>query len=228
MQRAAQGGCGGAIIIKVRQRAVLRLKRRAMEPATPTIAPPTIALFARYPRGGEAKTRMIPALGPDGAAALHRRLVERTLAEVRRSGLPFAVWTTGGSAPEWAAWLGAGTPTAAQGEGDLGARLARVPAPAILLGADIPDLGAAHLAAAAAMLEEVPVVIGPAGDGGYYLIGLRAPAPFLFADMPWGTPAVLGETRARLRAAGMAWRELALLHDCDRPQDLGRWPELAG
>lgn len=188
--------------------------------------PPTVALFARYPRAGEAKTRLIPALGAEGAARLHRRLVERTIATVRASGLDFALWTTGGTPAEFAAWLGEDVVLADQGDGDLGARLARVAAPAILLGADIPDLAAHHLAAAAQDLEQVPVVVGPAGDGGYYLLGYREPVPFLFSGMEWGTASVLVETRARLDARGLACRILQTLHDCDRPEDLARWPDL--
>ncbi|VVS99204.1 TIGR04282 family arsenosugar biosynthesis glycosyltransferase [Erythrobacter sp. EC-HK427] len=187
---------------------------------------PTIALFARYPVAGKAKTRLIPALGAEGAAELHRLLVERTLSTMRASGLPFAVWTTGEEHAAFAQWPGEDVPMIAQGEGDLGARLARVPAPAILLGADIPDVTAEHLLAAAKALEEVPVVIGPASDGGYYLLGFRDPVPFLFDDMPWGTEQVRALTEARLEARGISYRLLQTLDDCDRPEDLAKWPEL--
>lgn len=199
-----------------------------MASPSPCAGSPTVALFARYPRAGEAKTRLIPALGVDGAAALHRRLVERTLGVIRASGLPFAVWTTGADEGEFRDWLGDAMALTAQGEGDLGARLAQVPAPAILLGADVPDLSPAHLRDAAGALQEVPVVIGPAQDGGYYLLGFTQPVPFLWPDMAWGTDRVLRETEARLRRAGVAYRLLEPLSDCDRPEDLARWPELLG
>ena len=189
---------------------------------------PTVALFAKYPRPGAVKTRLIPALGEEGAARLHRLLVERTLATIRASGLPCVLYTSGAPLARFAAWLGDAVPLAEQGEGDLGARLARVPAPAILLGADIPDLAPEHLLAAAAALAEAPVAIGPAEDGGYYLMALREPLPFLFTGMDWGTASVRAETLRRLAARGMAWRELAMLADCDRPEDLALWPELAG
>lgn len=188
---------------------------------------PTIALFTRYPQAGSAKTRLIPALGETGAADLHRCLVERTLGAVRASGLPFEVWTTGGSAAQFADWLGDDVTLIEQGEGDLGARLAQVAAPAILLGADIPDISPAHLCSAAQALASADAVIGPAADGGYYLLALRAPAPFLFVDMEWGSDRVLAETQRRLVAAGMTCHHLETLHDCDRPEDLARWPELA-
>lgn len=188
--------------------------------------PPAIALFAKYPVPGLAKTRLIPALGKDGAAALHRRLVERTLGVIRDSGLPFAVWTTGASHADFAAWLGEDVTLVEQGEGDLGARLARVAAPTILLGADVPGLTAQHLLDAAGALREVPAVIGPAEDGGYYLLGIWREMPFLFADMAWGTETVLSDTKRHLERHNVPYRELGLLDDCDRPEDLAKWPEL--
>ncbi len=187
---------------------------------------PTIALFARFPTPGEAKTRLVPALGAAGAARFHRLLVERTLATVRESGLPFAVYCTGAPLAQFAAWLGDDVPLVEQGEGDLGARLARVEAPVILLGADVPGLTSMHLTAAAEALARGQVVIGPALDGGYYLLGYNRPVPFLFSQMAWGTDAVLAETLARLAAHGIAPHLLEPLADCDRPEDLARWPDL--
>lgn len=187
---------------------------------------PTIALFAKFPRAGEVNTRLIPALGAEGAAALHRKLVERTLATARASGLPVSVWYSGAGRDAFADWLG-DVELVPQGDGGLGERLARVPAPCILLGADVPDLAPRHLIAAANALAEVPVAIGPAEDGGYYALALREPMPFLFADMDWGGPGVLEETRRRLELRGNVCRMLDPLADCDRPDDLARWPELA-
>lgn len=189
-------------------------------------AQPTIALFAKFPVAGSAKTRLIPALGPQGAAEVHRQLVERTIATIRRSGLPFAVWFTGAERPDFADWLGDNVELVEQGEGDLGARLTRVPAPAILLGADIPGLSAAHLLQAAEALERKDAVIGPAQDGGYYLLGFNRRLPFLYTDMPWGTHDVLEETLSRLSHAEVDVALLDVLEDCDRPADLARFPEL--
>lgn len=190
------------------------------------IAAPTIALFARYPVAGKAKTRLAPLLGKQGAADLHRLLVERTLATVRQTGLPFAVHFTGASAHQFAAWLGEDVPLVDQGKGDLGARLARVAAPGVVLGADIPGLTARHLLDAVQAMRDVPVVIGPACDGGYYLLGFASPVPQLWHDMPWGTERVLAETQARLRSSRLPYRLLEQLDDCDRPDDLAKWPEL--
>lgn len=187
-----------------------------------------LVLFTRFPAPGRAKTRLIPALGADGAAALHRRLTERSLAAMRASRLPFELRITGGEASAFHAWLGADVACVEQGEGDLGARLTRASAetPVILLGADTPDLSAAHLVAAADALARTDAVIGPAEDGGYWLLGLARPMPFLFTDMAWSTDTVCSTTLARLAAVGIAPAILETLSDCDRPEDLARWPDL--
>ena len=189
---------------------------------------PRVVLFTRWPEPGRAKTRLIPALGPDGAAALHRRLTGRALAAMRASGLPMEVRTTGAPLPAFRAWLGDGPALVDQGGGDLGARLLRAAdPPVILIGADIPDLSADVLQAAAAALQDAPAVIGPAEDGGYYLLGLRSPMPFLFDAMPWGTDQVFALTMARLAARGVVPAVLPVLADLDRPEDLPRWPGLS-
>jgi uncharacterized protein len=187
---------------------------------------PTVALIARYPTPGAAKTRLIPMLGAEGAARLHARLVERTLATIRASGLPFEVHTTGAPVADFAAWLGAGVNYVEQGEGDLGARLARVAAPTILLGADVPGLTAHHLVSAAQALTSHAAVIGPATDGGYYLLGYTRPLPFVFNAMPWGTSSMLELTMMRLAEHDITPKVLDPLADCDRPEDLAPWPEL--
>lgn len=184
-----------------------------------------VVLFTRWPAPGHAKTRLIPALGADGAAALHRRLTERAVAACRASGLAVEVRTTGAPVAAFAAWLGADLRIIDQGEGDLGERLARAAAaaPMLLVGADIPDLTAGHLRHAAATLAEAPVSIGPAEDGGYWLLGLAAPMPALFADIAWGTATVFADTVAKLAAPPVVLDTLA---DLDRPEDLARWPDL--
>lgn len=185
-----------------------------------------VALFAKYPTPGQAKTRLIPALGAEGAAQLHRQLVERTIATIRQSGLKFALHITGAPKSAFAEWLGDDIALVDQGGGDLGARLARVAAPAILLGADVPGLTARHLQQAAQALESHDAVLGPAEDGGYYLLGFNAPMAFLFTDMAWGTDTVLDETMARLNSHDVPVALLDTLDDCDRPEDLARFPEL--
>jgi len=189
---------------------------------------PRVVLFTRYPTPGDAKTRLIGALGVEGAAALHRRLTERTLAAVRASGLPFEIRSTGAPPDAFTKWLG-DVPVVDQGTGDLGARLmaAGPPYPTLFIGADAPDLTPAHLLDAAAAMIGAQAVIGPAEDGGYWLLGLARAADPLFEAMPWGTDRVFAQTMARMDLLGIAPTLLPMLADLDRPQDLARWPHLA-
>jgi hypothetical protein len=186
-----------------------------------------VVAFARFPTPGKAKTRLIPALGPEGAAAMHRYLVERTIEAVRASGLPFELRVTGALPGDFRDWLG---PVAAvdQGEGGLGERLERAgpPYPTIFIGADAPDLRPEHLRAAADALAHTSAAIGPAEDGGYWLFGLARDVSGVFDGVDWGTDAVFAQTLARLRATGVEPAILPTLADLDRPEDLARWPEL--
>ncbi|MDA9918600.1 TIGR04282 family arsenosugar biosynthesis glycosyltransferase [Erythrobacter sp.] len=190
---------------------------------------PQLILFARYPSPGECKTRLIPALGAEGAASLHRHLAERTLDVLIKSGASVTVAFTGASESAFTDWLGEAPKYKQQAEGGLSARLlpfARS-APVIFFGSDTPDISVAHVAAAIDALETHEVVIGPALDGGYYLIGMRTPLPQLVTDMPWSTDEVLPETLRRLDAMAIEPQLLEPLSDCDRPEDLDRWPHLA-
>jgi uncharacterized protein len=191
---------------------------------------PRLVLFARYPTPGAAKTRLIPALGAEGASAIHRRLTERTLSVLQQSGLPVELHFTGAEDSEFRDWLGKGFALVKQAEGDLTNRLmaALLPAPVIFFGADTPDLSAEHIAKAVAALESRSVVVGPAGDGGYYLIGMKQPIPELLTDIPWSTAQVMPETLRRLAKMNIEPVLLDTLHDCDRPEDLARWPWLTG
>ena len=188
---------------------------------------PRVVLFTRYPVPGQAKTRLIPALGAVGAAALHRTLTERTVAVVRDSGLSLEIRSTGANVEMFSDWLGVGG-VVDQGEGDLGTRLARAapPYPVIFIGADAPDLTPALLRNAADALRDASAVIGPAEDGGYWLLGLAGEVPGVFADIAWSTDAVFAQTLTRLATAGIAPVPLPELADCDRPEDLARWPGL--
>ncbi len=185
-------------------------------------------LFTRFPTPGAAKTRLIPAIGAAGAARVHRQLTERTVTRLRGAAAATEIHFTGADEPAFAAWLGQDLTFVAQPEGDLTARLlaALDPAPVIFFGADTPDLGVHHIEAAIAALQSSEVVIGPAEDGGYYLIGVAKPHAFLFTDMPWSSDAVFPETCARLAARGIMPIILETLADCDRPEDLSRWPWL--
>lgn len=187
-----------------------------------------LVIFTRYPEAGRAKTRMIPALGEQGAADLHRRLTEHTLAAARASELPIEVRTTGAPAAAFAEWLGDDIRFVDQGSGDLGQRLreAATPTPVLFIGSDLPDLTAGHLRDAAGLLRTHDVVLGPAEDGGYWALGFRVPSDFLLTDMPWSTDQLLRTTLDRLREKDIAPALLPTLADCDRPEDLERWPGL--
>ena len=122
----------------------------------------------------------------------------------------------------------------AQQGGDLGARMYAALSnalqrhrSAVLIGSDCPEFDPGYLEAAFAALEQQDAVLGPAVDGGYLLIGLRAAPALLFEDIAWGTPQVLQITRDRLRQLGWRWAELPPRHDIDEPGDLQRFPRLA-
>lgn len=189
-------------------------------------------MFAKAPIEGFAKTRLIPRLGARGAADLQRRLTERTVEIALASAVgPVSVWCAPDRAHPLFADLAARRPVDLfdQRGPDLGARMldafARLTpkSPLILIGTDCPVLDVSHLIAGAALLGAGnDIVLLPAEDGGYALIGLRRPVPELFNDMPWGTAAVMGETRARAARLGLTVSEPALVWDIDRPEDYER------
>jgi rSAM/selenodomain-associated transferase 1 len=189
--------------------------------------PPSIVIFARWPQAGMVKTRLAGALGDEGAARVYRRLLGHTIAMARASGLPTELRVTGAPCEKFAQKFGPGLNVRDQGQGDLGARLTRVAVPALVIGSDLPALSPELLREAARALETHEVVIGPARDGGYWLIGLKQPCPWLFAGMAWSTPQVLPETLARLEARGIVPAILSELADIDEPEDLALWPEFA-
>lgn len=189
------------------------------------VQPPLLSIFCRWPAPGEAKTRLIPRFGAVGAAAVYAALLAHTIAVARGSGLPFALRVTGADEAAFHARFGADLMVVPQGAGDLSDRLLRVPPPALVIGSDCPGLTAAILHEAAAALERRDAVIGPARDGGYYLIGYRSDARFALVDMPWSTPAVLAETQRRFADRGIVPQLLPELADIDEPADLADWPE---
>ncbi|MGZ8284393.1 MAG: TIGR04282 family arsenosugar biosynthesis glycosyltransferase [Allosphingosinicella sp.] len=184
-----------------------------------------IVIFAKAPVPGRVKTRLIPALGAEGAAALAREMLERTIGEALATGL--AVDLRGD--PDPARWheARAGLVLTAQGEGDLGERLARAVRRTLgegenilLIGADCPELDRHRLVAAAEALANHDAVIHPARDGGYALLGLKRFDPSLFEEIPWSTAAVAGETIARIEALGWSLHAGDTLRDVDEPDDL--------
>lgn len=195
--------------------------------------PVEIAIFAKAPAPGLAKTRLIPELGAHGAAFLCERMIEHAVAIACEARLgPVILWAT---SPAHAVFdeIARSFPVRLrrQPEGDLGARMlaafTAAKAPALLIGSDCPALTAEHLREAAAALGEGnDAVFIPVEDGGYVLVGLRKPAASLFAGMSWGVSTVMAETRRRLAQAGLTWRELEPLWDVDTPVDLARLSQL--
>jgi rSAM/selenodomain-associated transferase 2/rSAM/selenodomain-associated transferase 1 len=196
-----------------------------------------LILFTRYPVPGKAKTRLIPALGDVGAAALQRRLVLRTLRTAhkacRATSADLEVRFDGGTAQTMSHWLGDSARFLPQGAGDLGERMARAfeessRSPAtVIIGSDCPGLTPEVITAAFAHLTETPVVLGPAQDGGYYLVGLSRPMPELFRGIPWGTDRVLADSLAVLQHRGCKPALLDPLEDIDRPEDLPAWHRIS-
>lgn len=187
------------------------------------MADPLLSIFARWPRPGEVKTRLIPQFGAEGAARVYTRLLAHTLAVARESGVPFELRVTGGDPELFRAAFGNDLDVVEQGDGDLTARLSAVPPPAMVIGSDCPGLTPAILRAAADTLRTDPMVIGPASDGGYYLLGYNEDAAFAFVDMPWSTDAVFGETVRRFALRGIRPAVLPELADVDTPEDLEQW-----
>jgi rSAM/selenodomain-associated transferase 1 len=198
--------------------------------AAETAAPIAIAVLAKAPIAGFAKTRLIPVLGPDGAARLQERLIARAVTTACAAGIgPVTLWVTPDETHAFFQTIRArsGVTLARQGEGGLGARMlaaiAAVNGPVLAIGTDCPALTAAHLQTAAAVLHAGnDVVVFPAADGGYVLIGMHQPSPALFAEMPWSTASVMGETRRRLKCLGLTWQEPVTLWDVDVAADLAR------
>ncbi len=200
------------------------------------IAAPEIAILAKAPLPGLAKTRLIPLLGAAGAARLQARLTERTVQTALSAGLgPVTLWCAPdcSDAAFTALATRLGIALRPQLGADLGERMATAVAahaprgPVLVIGTDCPALTPAHLQEAAAVLADgMDVALIPAEDGGYVLIGLATTQAALFAGVPWGTDQVLAETRARLWADRLRWFEGPLLWDIDRPEDVARLAEL--
>ena len=195
---------------------------------------PQIAVFARYPVVGEVKTRLVPSLPAGFAAVLHLAMVmdtaESALAAQALDSWPVALYWTDPEGRGAKVDLPDHVIVRQQRTGDLGARLAAAfsellshPADrAVVVGSDCPDLGPDTIQAALAALDGHDLVIGPARDGGYYLIGLRSPAPALFEGISWGTDRVLTQTLERAARLGLTIHLLEVLEDVDTPDDLVR------
>jgi rSAM/selenodomain-associated transferase 1 len=212
-------------------RTIERIEVTAMTPGATSRA--LIQVFAKAPVPGEVKTRLIPVLGADGATELYCRLARHTLATAALARVgPTEVWTT---APGESAFIQTckrvlGVNVHLQPDADLGARMAAAAAAGLqragsvlIVGTDCPAMTFDDLQRARdALADGYDAVLGPAEDGGYWLVGLSRVDARLFEGIAWSTPTVLDATRDRLRALGWHWRELATRWDVDRPEDLTR------
>lgn len=203
---------------------------------SPTVVSVRIAILAKAPLAGFAKTRLIPALGAQGAARLQRAFILRTLRVAQQADL-------GGGVQLWCApdahqrffralQRRCDVDCLPQPAGDLGTRMQAAtaePGPVLLVGTDCPALTAQHLRAAAdALRQGSAAVFIPAEDGGYVLVGLQQPQPGLFHGIDWSTDRVMAQTRQRARALGVALCKLPALWDVDTPADWARLTRLPG
>lgn len=216
----------------------------ACDVSVPT-SPSVLVVFARAPELGRVKTRLAAAIGPEAALACYRALGASVVSAVgathaRGSWATVVAHTPADAAGAMAVWLER-DPAApslayrAQADGDLGARMraaveAAVVAGArrvVVIGTDCPDVDAAVVGAAFAALDAADVVLGPALDGGYYLVGVRAPASracaALFTGVPWSAPDTLAVSLARAEAAGLSVAQLAPRRDVDTVDDWRWW-----
>jgi uncharacterized protein len=186
-----------------------------------------LIIFVRAPRVGEVKTRLAAAMGPEEALAAYEVLVQTVLANLAALAPVEVHYTPESAADEVRAWVPPRWLLRAQGSGDLGARMdaAFVKAFAggaervVLIGSDCPTVTVQDIEDAWAALTNCDLVLGPAADGGYWLIALRQAQPALFQGIPWSTGAVLRETMARAERAGLRVGLLRERADIDTEKD---------
>jgi rSAM/selenodomain-associated transferase 2/rSAM/selenodomain-associated transferase 1 len=201
-----------------------------------------LIVFTRYPEPGKTKTRLIPLLGAEGAAELQRKMTEHTLSQVKmlstRHELSVEIRYEGGDKNLMQTWLGQDFRCRPQGSGDLGRRMKRSledalragATQAVIIGTDIPDITNGIIQKAFDALKLKNLVLGPAKDGGYYLIGLQKNSlsqaiPDLFTGINWGAGDVFEKTIKIAKDSGLSFTLLDVLKDVDHPEDLMIWEE---
>ncbi|MHB9079794.1 MAG: TIGR04283 family arsenosugar biosynthesis glycosyltransferase [Pirellulaceae bacterium] len=194
-----------------------------------------LIVFTRYPEPHKTKRRLIPAFGPARAANLQREMTRHTLRWARelmcRRNLSVEVHYEGGDEERMKACFGTGWVYRPQEHGDLGHRMSCAFRAAfrggmqesMIVGSDCPGLTADLAQSGFDALRDHDVVLGPAVDGGYYLVGLRGETPQLFEEIPWGTGDVLQGTLEITARLGLSVAQLVPLRDVDRPEDLEVW-----
>lgn len=187
-----------------------------------------LIIFTKYPTPGRAKTRLIPALGEKKAAELHRSMAEKTVTRAKKiKNMSLQIFFEGADLRAMRDWLGE-MAFEKQIQGDLGEKMldafdkgfSSKAEKIVLIGTDCPDLKIDIVMQAFLELENKDLVVGPASDGGYYLIGLSKRAPFLFKGISWGSDKVLKQTHEKAFECGVKTAILDTLSDVDRPEDL--------
>ncbi|MGC9324574.1 MAG: TIGR04283 family arsenosugar biosynthesis glycosyltransferase [Desulfomonilia bacterium] len=195
-------------------------------------------IFTRYPEPGKTKTRLIPMIGEQGAADLHREMTLRVLAMMRNlalmHGIMVEVHYDGGTRQQMKRAFGHDFLYIRQAAGDIGRKMENAFERAfsfdvdrgVLIGTDCPEISGDLITQAFMALDKTDAVFGPAHDGGYYLVGLHRNEPQLFRNIPWGTAQSLDTTLQRAFRAGMQTQLLRKLTDIDRPEDIPIWQDL--
>ena len=191
-----------------------------------------LIVFTRYPEPGKTKTRLAHVLGDQGSADMQRKLTEHTLSKVKQlqqiRPVDVLVYFAGGDLQQMAEWLGPHFIYQPQENGGLGERLTGACSDAfkqgckrvVVIGSDCPDLTPAHIEQAFEALYHRDLVLGPAKDGGYYLIGMNRENKSLFTQIPWGTEDVMASTIKAGEKLNLIIETLETLSDVDRPEDL--------
>ena len=196
-----------------------------------------LGFFTRYPNPGKTKTRLIPVLGPEGAANLHRQMTVHAVIRLRQlliaRDITLDIYHEGGTSEQMARWLGPDLRYLPQTGIDLGDRMINYCRHAfdidadsvVMVGSDVPGISSDLLGEAFDSLQKFDVVIGPAKDGGYYLIGLKKPLNETFKDIEWGGPDVFEQTQIKIAEAGSTLKILPALADVDCPEDMNVWEQ---
>ena len=195
-----------------------------------------VILFTRYPYPGKCKKRLIPAFGNAGAANILKQLVEYSITTLNtfsslHANTPYHIYYYGASTSDMEQWLGEKSYTKQQGN-NIGERMAdalitelQTAKNCVLIGSDCPEISPELLKEAFRALQQNDLILGPAYDGGYYLIGVKNSSKAtairqLFRDISWGSDRVLLETKQRADDLNFRVHLLQKLHDIDTPDDL--------
>jgi hypothetical protein len=194
-----------------------------------------LIVFVKYPEPGKVKTRIARELGEQRAAEMYAQMASGIIGNVSKPGAYSTAiyFDPPGREKDVRSWLG--TEHASyepQSGGTIGERMSNAfervfsggAEKAVLIGTDVPDISGDTVTAAFDLLHETDVVVGPAADGGYYLLGLKSFEPTLFSGMEWGTSLVLKKTLERIKEKNLGHKLLDTLNDIDTMDDVG--PEL--